>query len=158
LQQIVLVFHPVADREAVVVERAGVQKLRVKFERLIMDAELNIRALRKLRGSGRLVLFDRLAVGFVACTEVETQVQPFGDMEQLIKVERGLRDAQSRTVREDNLLEAMCERSEALFGGAISGLLHRGRFVHLRGFGWGWRGGLYLTCPGWLGPEMDGRE
>ncbi len=97
----------------------------MKFERLITDAELNIGALRKLRSSGRLVLLDRLAVGFVACTEVEAQVQPFGDMEQLIKVERGLRDVESEIVREDNLLDATCERSETLLGGAIGGLLHR---------------------------------
>jgi hypothetical protein len=38
LQHIGPVFHPAADREAVVVERAGIQKLYVKFERLIMDA------------------------------------------------------------------------------------------------------------------------
>ena len=86
---------------------------------------LNVRALRKLRGSGRLVLLDRLAVGFVACTEVEAQVQPFGDMEQLVKVERGLRDVESEIVREDNLLEATCERSETLLGGVIGGLLLR---------------------------------
>ena len=61
----------------------------MKLERLITDADLNIRALRKLRGSGRLVLLDRLAVGFVACTEVEAQVQPFWDMKHLVKVEPG---------------------------------------------------------------------
>ncbi len=87
-----------------------------------MDAELNVGTLRKLRGSGRLVLLDRLAVGFVACSEVEAQVQPFRDMEQLIKVERRLRDAESEIVREDNLLDATCERSKTLLGGAICSL------------------------------------
>ena len=33
-------------------------------------------------------------------------MQPFGDMEQLVKVERGLRDVESEIVREDDLLEA----------------------------------------------------
>ena len=87
-----------------------------------MDAELNVGALRKLRGSGRLVLLDRLAVGFVACPKVEAQVQPFRDMEQLIKVEQRLRDAESEIVREDNLLDATRERSETLLGGEICSL------------------------------------
>ena len=123
-----------------------------------MDAELNVGTLRKLRGSGRLVLLDRLAVGFVACSEVEAQVQPFRDMEQLIKVEQRLRDAESEIVREDNLLDATRERSKMLLGGAIGALLHRGRLVRLRGFGWGWRRGLRFTGPGWLNHEKNGKE
>src|SRR5580765_7971624 len=87
LQQISPVFHPAADRDAVVVKRASIQELCMKLEGLITDADLNIGALRNLRSSGRFVLLDRLAVGFIACTEVEAQVQPIGGMEQLVKVE-----------------------------------------------------------------------
>src|SRR6185295_3007474 len=43
LQQISPVFHPAADCDAVVVQGAGVQKLYEKFERLHMDADLEIR-------------------------------------------------------------------------------------------------------------------
>jgi hypothetical protein len=39
-------------------------------------------------------------------------------MEQLIEVERGLRDVESEIVREDHLLEAARERPETLLGGA----------------------------------------
>ena len=66
LQQIVPVFHPVADREAIVVERAGVEEFHVKLERFEAGLKVHVRTFRKLRGSGRLVLLDRLAVGFVA--------------------------------------------------------------------------------------------
>ncbi len=104
LQQIVFVFHPVADRDAVVVEGTSVQELHMKLERLVSRLNIQIRTFRKLRGSGRLVLLDRLAVGFVACTEVEAHVQPLWGMKHLVKVSLGLRDADSGIVREDNLL------------------------------------------------------
>jgi len=44
-------------------------------------------------------------------------------MEYLFKVSLGLWDAEPGIVREDNLLETACERSEMLLGRAISSLL-----------------------------------
>jgi hypothetical protein len=76
----------------------------MKLKRLVSRFNVNIRTLRELRASGRLVLLDRLAVGFVACTEVEAHVQPLWGMKHLVKVSLGLRDADSGIVREDNFL------------------------------------------------------
>ena len=66
-------------------------------------------------------------------------MQPIGDMEQLVEVERGLRDVESEIVREDDLLKATCERSETLLGGRSVRLLHR-----------------RTACPGCVGSDGDG--
>ena len=78
-------------------------------------------------------------------------------MEQLVKVERGLRDVESEIVREDNLLDATCERSRRLLRGR-SVRCFSGAAFRLRGLRGGWRRGLRFAGPGWLDYEVNGKS
>jgi hypothetical protein len=71
LEHIVPIFHVVAHNHAKVVQRAGIQKLRMESKWLVAHLQVYEGTFRQLCPPGRLVFPDRLTVGFIPSPKIK---------------------------------------------------------------------------------------